>query len=54
MMDSKEIARDINNFDRRSWNEVVEELCYEGVKQKFLQNQHLLDGLLKTGNKTLV
>ena len=28
--------------------------CYEGVKQKFLQNQHLLDELLQTGNKTLV
>ena len=53
-MDSKETARDINNFDGKSWNEVTEELCYEGVKQKFLQNQHLLDELLQTGNKTLV
>ena len=43
-----------NNFDRKSWNEVAEELCYEGVRQKFLQNQHLLDELLQTGNKTLV
>ena len=34
-MDSKETAWDINNFDRQSWNEVAEELCYEGVKQKF-------------------
>ena len=53
-MDSKETARDINNFDRRLWNEVAEELCYEGVKQKFLQNQHLLDELQKNWNKTLV
>ena len=53
-MDNKETARDTNNFDRKSWNEVAEELCYEGVKQKFLQNQHLLDELLQTGNKTLV
>ena len=53
-MDSKETARDINNFDRKSWNEVAEELCYEGVRQKFLQNQHLLDELLQTANKTLV
>ena len=53
-MDSKDISRDINNFDRKSWNEVAEELCYEGVKQKFLQNQHLLEELLKTGEKTLV
>ena len=53
-MDSKETARDINNFNRRAWNEVAEELCYEGVKQKFLQKQHLLDELQKTGDKILV
>ena len=53
-MDSKETSRDINNFDRKAWNNVAEELCYEGVRQKFLQNQHLLDELLRTGNKTLV
>ena len=38
----------------KTWNEVAEELCHEGVKQKFLQNQHLLDDLLQTGNKILV
>ena len=53
-MHSKETARDINNFDRKSWNEVAEEFCYEGVRQKIMQNQHLLDELLQTGNKTLV
>ena len=53
-MESKDISRDINNFDRKSWNEVAEEICYEGVKQKFLQNQHLLEELLKTGEKILV
>ena len=53
-MDNKETVRDINNFDRRAWNEVAEEFCYEGIKQKFVHNQHLLDELLRTGNKTLV
>ena len=53
-MDSKDISRDIKNFDRKSWNEVAEEICYEGVKQKFLQNQHLLEALVKTGEKTLI
>ena len=53
-MDSKETSRGINNFDRKAWNNVAEELWYEGVRQKFLQNQHLLDELLRTGNKTLV
>ena len=53
-MESKETARDINNFNRRAWNDVAEELCHEGIKQKFMQNQHLLEELLKTGDKTLV
>ena len=53
-MDSKETSRDINNFDRKEWNEIAEELCYDGVKEKFLQSQYLMDALLKTGNKTLV
>ena len=53
-MESKETARGINNFNRRAWNDVAEELCHEGIKQKFMQNQHLLEELLKTGDKTLV
>ena len=53
-MDSKDTARDIHNFDKRTWNGVAEELCYEGIKQKFVQNQHLMNDLLKTENKTLV
>ena len=40
-MDRKETARDINNFDRRSWHEVAEELCYKGVKQKFQNSKKL-------------
>ena len=53
-IDSKDTARDINNFDRRRWNEVAEELCYDGIKEKFLQNPSLMETLLNTGNKTLV
>ena len=33
-MESKEPARDINNFDRRAWNGVAEEMCLEGIKPK--------------------
>ena len=52
--DSKEIARDINNFDRREWLNHTEEMCYEGIKEKFLQNEALLNSLLRTENKILI
>ena len=53
-IESKETARDINNFDRRAWNDAAEKLCFEEIKQKLMQNQHLLEEFLKTGNKTLI
>ena len=52
--DCKEIARDINNFDKREWSSVAEQLCEPGIAQKFLQNRKLMTTLLETGNKTLV
>ena len=52
--DCKEIARDINNFDKREWSSVAEQLCEPGITQKFLQNRKLMTTLLETGNKTLV
>ena len=52
--DCKEIARDINNFDKRKWTTVAECLCKAGIYQKFLQNRDLLATLLDTGNKTLI
>ena len=50
----KETARDIKGFNKDEWDSNAEELCYEGIKQKFKQNPHLKDVLLDTGNKTLV
>ena len=52
--DSKEIAMDIANFEKEKWNSMAETLCYEGIKQKFIQNPSLMDYLLETGNKTIV
>ena len=52
--DCKEIAHDINNFDKRKWITVAEHLCEPGIHQKFLQNRKLLATLLETDNKTLV
>ena len=52
--DSKEIAIDITNYDKDKWNTSAEDLCYEGIRQKFLQNPRLHGYLLDTGNKTIV
>ena len=51
--DCKDIACDINNFDKRKWSTVAESLCEPGISQKFLQNKKLLSALLETENKTL-
>ena len=51
--DSKEIAMDIGNYDKEKWNSSAEDLCYEGIREKFLQNPKLHSYLLDTGNKTL-
>ena len=53
-LDCKETARDIKNFKKEEWDKKAEELCYEGIKQKFEQNPHLKEVLMDTGNKTLV
>ena len=45
---------DIANYKRDEWNKLVENLCYEGICQKFVQNPSLQNYLLDTGNKTLV
>ena len=50
----KETARDIKDFNKQEWDAKAEELCYEGIRQKFEQNPHLKDTLIDTGNKILV
>ena len=53
-LDCKEIAKDIKDFDKDKWNGDAEEICYEGIRQKFEQNDTLKNYLLDTGNKTPV
>ena len=53
-MDSKEISRDITNFNKREWSKVAEELCLPGIRAKFFQNPGLMAALLNTGNMNLV
>ena len=52
--DSKEIAMEIQGFNKGQWNSAAEELCYEGIRQKYVQNPRLYNYLLDTGNKTIV
>ena len=52
--DSKEIAMEIANYSKDRWNAVAEDLCYDGIREKFLQNHKLYSYLLDTGNKTIV
>ena len=53
-LESKTIARDMKDYNRNNWNESAECLCYEGIKQKFVQNPNLRDTLLSTENRILV
>ena len=52
--DCKEVSRDIANLNRKDWVESAETLCFEGIQAKFLQNEHLMEKLLDTGDKILV
>ena len=52
--DCKEVSRDITNLDRKGWVESAESLCFKGIQANILQNDHLMERLLDTGEKTLV
>ena len=53
-LDCKEIAKDIKDYDKDKWNREAEAICYEGIREKFVQNAELKNFLMDTGNKTLV
>ena len=53
-LDSKETAKDITNFNRRAWLDQAEELCFLGIREKFVQNDELMEAFKKTENKTLI
>lgn len=50
----KEIGRNVKGFDNSIWVKNSVDIVYEGNKQKFTQNQKLLNKLFKTKGKTLV
>ena len=53
-IECKQLAREIKNFDAASWNQVIEDKCFDGLLEKFHQNRSLNLVLQKTEPKTIV
>ena len=53
-LESKRLARDISNYNAENWRMVAKNMCYEGLKEKFLQNPTVAKALMDTKDKTLV
>ena len=53
-LESKRLARDISNYNEENWKMVAKNMCYEGLKEKFLQNPTVAKALMATKDKTLV
>lgn len=52
--EQKAIGRNVNNFDNSIWEKNSVDIVFEGNKQKFTQNELLLNELIGTKGKTLV
>ena len=52
--DSKTLGWSVTNFDKEKWDMNAKNLCLPGIREKFLQNQSLLDTLLRTKGHVLV
>ena len=52
-LESRSEARNVHNYDQQIWEESTKELCYEGIKLKFTQNQWLTNLLLSTNDDIL-
>ena len=53
--DCKQMAWSIKDVDGKKWDAVARPLCEKGIREKFLQNPHLMKTLIeKTSNKTIV
>lgn len=49
----KELGRLVSNYNDQVWNGVRQIIVYEGLVEKFSQNEDLRDALLDTGNAIL-
>ena len=53
--DCKQISWSIKNVDSKRWDAVAMSLCEPGIREKFVQNPHLMDTLIRrTENKMIV
>ena len=53
-IDCKQLAREITNVNHEEWKKTAKEICYPGIKAKFVQNENLKNILKNTGTLTLV
>ena len=55
LFNCKQLAWSIKNIDTKRWETVARSLCGKGIREKFVQNPHLMKVLIeKTENKTIV
>ena len=50
----KDAGRQVSNFKQEKWSKKAKSLCYDGIKQKYLENQDARRTLLSTKSKTIV
>ena len=50
----KDAGRQVLNFKQEKWSKKAKSLCYDGIKQKYLENHHARRTLLLTKSKTIV
>ena len=53
-LECKRLSRDITNYNEDNWRMVAKDMCFVGLREKFVQNPSLMEALLKTEEKTLV
>ncbi|MNH98781.1 Swarming motility protein YbiA [compost metagenome] len=52
--EQKELGRKVSGFNDTGWNKHCRDIVYQGNREKFLQNEELLQLLLDTKGTTLV
>ena len=53
-LECKRAACNIRGYNHETWGKCAKEMCEGGIYQKFVQNQRLMDYLLKTNNLKVV
>ena len=54
-LECKTLSKEIDNYERETWENCTKERCIQGIHQKFAQNSALKDVLIHcTGNKTIM